>query len=562
VADYPTHPELEGRSFAFRDYFKEAAGTHHAGLSEPYVSIHTGMPVITFSVPVPGDDGAVKYVLCGSVNLLSPWGLGDQRKRRIGNEGFCFILDSAGTVILHPDGAKVLKPLPLGRNLDKLLNGSHGAVGNITEWGAPLIAAAHRVDPPGWTVLAVVPAAEVADFLREGLFSMGIFFCASLAVVLPGGLFLMRRITLPLDGLERAARIIAGDLRKPEGALTRPFASSALDALRSMRSNDEIGRLARAFFQLSVRLKQTLASLRLAAQDWERTFSSIQEAVFVLDADGRILRMNRAALDLLRSTESDCTGRHWRDVLRDGHPAPAGWPSGDVLRQSGRFKACTVIPGVGGLFELTFSAVQGRRDARGYLLTVTDVTEKLKAEERIRTLAFHDALTGLPNRMLLADRLEQAVASAGRNGTQVGVLFIDLDEFKQVNDTFGHDAGDQVLRQTARRIQECLRGIDTLARYAGDEFVCVLTDLKEPGETVIVARRILDALAVPFGIGGGEAAIGASIGISLYPKDGDTMETLVSHADSAMYQAKGRGKNSFWLADTARREEGEELPRQ
>lgn len=264
----------------------------------------------------------------------------------------------------------------------------------------------------------------------------------------------------------------------------------------------------------------------------------------------------------MRSRRNELIGKPWWNVLGGGGDPPQSWPSQDVLRQEGRLKLTSSLPVQPGVFEMTFNPVQGRRGGRGHLLMVTDVTEKTRAEERIRELAFHDALTGLPNRLLLVDRLEQAMATSERNNTRVGVLFLDLDEFKSVNDTHGHETGDVLLRHVAQRLSACLRGNDTLSRYAGDEFISVLIDLRSPAEAAAIATRMLEAMSEAFNANGHSVRVGASIGIAVYPEDGATPNQLINHADSAMYRAKGHGKNSFWFADKSTSGFAEDLPKQ
>ena len=564
LADYPSHPEVHGQSFAHRDYYLRTRMREKGVVGEPYVSTRSGLPVLTFTAPITSETGELLAVLGASVNLLSPSALGEQQQRKIGKSGYVYMVDRNRQFLMHPDKSKILRSLNGGRNafLDRAVEGFEGVGETVNSIGVPVLIASRQLSSLGWVVLAQIPRKEAVASMYDGLLAVGMFFFVALAVVLPVGFFAMRRIVKPLEALENAALIISQDLRKAEGALTRPFASSALDALRTMRSSDEIGRLARAFFQLSVRLKQTLSSLRTAAEDWERTFSSVQEAVLVLDGEGRVLRLNRVAEDLFRIIREDALGRHWREVLAMGGQVPDEWPATKTLRKSGRFKLNTVLPGVPGRFELSFSAILGRRNGKGFLLMVVDVTEKLQAEERIRDLAFHDALTGLPNRLLLSDRLEQAIATADRNSSKVGVLFLDLDNFKNVNDTFGHKVGDELLKQVGKRLGACLRSNDTLARYAGDEFVAVLMDLKDPTEAANIASRMLESVAEPFDMAGKSARIGVSIGIAVYPEDGAEPNTLLNHADTAMYRAKGRGKNSFWFADGVSVENLGDLPPQ
>lgn len=174
-----------------------------------------------------------------------------------------------------------------------------------------------------------------------------------------------------------------------------------------------------------------------------------------------------------------------------------------------------------------------------------EVAEREQAEERVMHLANHDALTGLPNRRLLIDRLGQALALAHRENHQVAVLFMDLDRFKTINDSLGHMTGDALLQNVARRLSETLREGDTVSRLGGDEFVVVLPSLDQPKAAEKVALKLVDALAPPIDLGGQELRVSASIGISLFPEDGCDTETLLRNADSAMYHAKDMGRNNY-----------------
>lgn len=187
-------------------------------------------------------------------------------------------------------------------------------------------------------------------------------------------------------------------------------------------------------------------------------------------------------------------------------------------------------------------------DTRGqvshYVGVFTDITDQKLTEEQLIRLAYHDALTGLPNRTLLTDRLGHDLALARRHENPLAVLFLDLDRFKPINDTFGHDVGDALLVQIAKRLKAEVRDSDTVARIAGDEFVLILPDL-DRAEIGEVARRILTMLGQPLMIRGHPLGIGASIGIAVYPEDGRDVGTLLKHADLAMYQAKLAGRNDY-----------------
>ncbi|MGA8006638.1 MAG: diguanylate cyclase, partial [Burkholderiales bacterium] len=174
-----------------------------------------------------------------------------------------------------------------------------------------------------------------------------------------------------------------------------------------------------------------------------------------------------------------------------------------------------------------------------------DITERKRQEEEVRFLAYHDTLTGLPNRRLLDDRMRQAVYLAQRRDVRVAALLIDLDDFKQVNDALGHRAGDAVLREVAQRLSACMRKSDTLARQGGDEFVALLPDLQRESDCQFVAEKVLRALEPEFHVEGRVFRIGASIGISIYPSDASDGETLLRNADVAMYRAKQLGRNQY-----------------
>jgi diguanylate cyclase (GGDEF)-like protein len=180
-----------------------------------------------------------------------------------------------------------------------------------------------------------------------------------------------------------------------------------------------------------------------------------------------------------------------------------------------------------------------------------EIRERRHAEEQVRHLALHDALTGLPNRRLLEDRIAQGLATASRAGRGMAVMFVDLDQFKIINDTLGHRTGDLLLQAVAERLRAALRAVDTISRIGGDEFVVVLPEARSKTAAAEVAARVLQSLAQPHSIEGNELRVTPSIGISLYPEHGTDVELLINRADAAMYRAKqmGRANFQFFAAD-------------
>ena len=189
------------------------------------------------------------------------------------------------------------------------------------------------------------------------------------------------------------------------------------------------------------------------------------------------------------------------------------------------------------------------RDATGKIYGLVgvsrDITERKQSSERLAHLAHYDSVTGLPNRVLLHDRLGQTIAQARRNNWFVGVLFLDLDRFKLVNDTLGHAAGDLLLKQVAMRLTQALRPSDTVGRLSGDEFAVILSELMSPQNAGLVAQKLIEVLRMPYDLDGNEVFVTASIGITLYPTDSDDIETLIRDADAAMYGAKSAGRNNY-----------------
>jgi diguanylate cyclase (GGDEF)-like protein len=176
---------------------------------------------------------------------------------------------------------------------------------------------------------------------------------------------------------------------------------------------------------------------------------------------------------------------------------------------------------------------------------LTTIAELRRKDDDLRHLAFHDALTGLPNRALLLDRMEQSIAGAARQNEKRGVMFIDIDHFKAVNDSLGHDAGDALLKEIATRLRSCLRKADTVARIGGDEFVVLLNDVSIPETYATVAQKVISKLSLPMELAGETVQVGASVGIACFPDDGKSAVELMKHADMAMYEAKSAGRGGF-----------------
>ncbi|MGC0153177.1 bifunctional diguanylate cyclase/phosphodiesterase [Chromobacterium vaccinii] len=291
--------------------------------------------------------------------------------------------------------------------------------------------------------------------------------------------------------------------------------------------------------------RQTERQLRLAAQ----VFESSNEAILISDPDNRILTVNRAFCHITGYAEGEVLGRK-PSLLFSGRHDPAffqqmwlalgqrGQWSGEIWnqRKNGEHFPCWV----------NISVLQDAQGAVSHFVALfTDISERKEQEARVQHMAEYDALTDLPNRVLVNDRLHQAIRQAELQHNQLAVLFVDLDHFKNINDTLGHSAGDELLKEVARRLAGSVRGLDTVGRTGGDEFVLILPAINQPGEAAQIAERILRTMQQPFQIGEHALVVGCSIGISLMPDDGSDIQTLLMNADLAMYHAKAHGRNTF-----------------
>ena len=300
--------------------------------------------------------------------------------------------------------------------------------------------------------------------------------------------------------------------------------------------------------------RQSENDLRLAACVFDHNF----EGIMITDAQGHIVRVNPAFTKITGYQPDEVfgqsptilgSGRHdrqffqamWKSIHDRGHWRGEIWNrrrNGEIYPQ-----------------WLVISVVKDPHEGvTNYVGVFTDISDYKKAEETIRHLAYHDALTNLPNRPLLVDRLEVALAHGRRDGHSLAVLFVDLDRFKAVNDTLGHAAGDMLLKLSADRLNACVREGDTVGRMGGDEFVVVLNNIgageNAPSAAALVASKIRDAFSTPFLLEGVQTRVTSSMGIALYPHHGETAENLLRMADMAMYHAKSQGRDNYQLYRT------------
>lgn len=300
------------------------------------------------------------------------------------------------------------------------------------------------------------------------------------------------------------------------------------------------------------RLNRTVEELTKAGEQLQlaaQVFEESREAITITDSEANIITVNEAFTRITGYLPEEVagknpkilqSGRHglefyrsmWASITKHGHWQGEIWNK----RKNGE-----IYPE-----RLSISAVTNQsQETTHYIAVFSDATDDVRSAEKIQRLAYYDTLTSLPNRILLMDRLELAIAHAKRSGCKCAVLFLDMDHFKNINDALGHSLGDQLLASVATRLRECVREGDTVARMGGDEFVVILDDITETNGVLLVAQKVLQFLSEPHDIDGRSIHATPSIGISIYPDDGADKETLIMHADAAMYHAKENGRNDF-----------------
>jgi len=281
----------------------------------------------------------------------------------------------------------------------------------------------------------------------------------------------------------------------------------------------------------------------------DTVFANAAESIMMLDAAGAITAVNRAFCEITGYAQDEVMGQK-ASILKSGRHPPEFYRNMWLqTMETGFWRGEIWNRRKNGEVFLQWGSVTSVRDEKGelrnYVAVFTDITQIKQAEEKLQYLASHDPLTALPNRALLSDRLQHAVLQAANNHGRLALVFIDFDHFKNINDTLGHSAGDVFLTQVAKRLATVVRREDTLARWGGDEFVIVLEQAGNPQQLAEWAERVLRTLSQPLTLEGHELVPAASMGLCLYPEDGDTPARLIQAADSAMYRAKQLGRNRF-----------------
>lgn len=338
-------------------------------------------------------------------------------------------------------------------------------------------------------------------------------------------------------------RVLKGETVSYERVINPPGGERVIEVML-IPHEDERGTYSSAFVMINdiTRHRQAERAIRESEERLKKFTEATNEGIVFHD-DGRVIDFNDAMAKMLGLPREKLIGSN---IFQFVAPEALDQIRENIAAEFEKTYESTILRADGSRIAVEITGKQMLFDGAMHRMTVIrDITDRKEAEARIQFLAHHDTLTQLPNRLMMMDRLEHMLAAAKRHAKMVGVLFIDLDNFKTVNDSLGHHAGDELLKRVAGRIQSCLRAADMVARLGGDEFLVVVSDLALAEDVVPVAEKLLSAVAESFSIEGHIITVSPSIGISIFPRDGNDRDALIKNADAAMYLAKESGRNNF-----------------
>lgn len=540
---------LEGKDLSKRPWCTQGRDRNYIGdmhdalLLSKLLPNPSGAPfyLVDVAAPIIDKRGVLQGVLCG--HIFWHWAEEVLDSKRTPDKEI-FLLSQDGLVLsgpeaprsslskLAPQTMQAIQQVGQGYLLEKWSNGKTYLVGYSKSTGY------RDYSGLGWVALVredVTMAFAPARALQQRILMMG----GALGLLFAWmGWMMAGRIARPITRISHAAdKIAAGELEYDVPA---------------QQGDGEVAHLSTAIRDMVVKLTSEI-NQRRSAEDALRlsakVFESNSEAIMITNAARDIVMVNRAFTEITGYTQEEVLGKNPRflksgrqsdsfyQIFFESLDADDSW-RGEIWNKR---KNGEVFPEWVTLSVLR--DVQGR--VTHYIAIYLDITERKKEEERIQYLANYDVLTDLPNRYLLNDRLDQSITLAQRHQTKLAVMFIDLDHFKNINDSLGHDVGDELLKLVAQRLKVCLRRSDTIARQGGDEFVALLGDLDSEDEVTFVAEKMIESLLARFIVGEHQLSVTPSIGVSIYPDDGDTSVQLLRNADLAMYRAKSAGRNRF-----------------
>lgn len=548
IADWPQFLQYPGENYSLRAWFKNTMRQNSSSFSTPHVGQILRKPVVIVTAPLLDASGQSIGVLAGIIDLTRPNVLGNLSKARFGETGYFQVISPDRVIVADPNPARILQPGPQPGQipaLDRALAGEGGTGEGPGPDGKTMLFGFKRMESTGWLLVAAFSEEEALAPVTE----LRLFYW-------PGTLLFM------LIGASLAS-LLVGTLLRPLSELRRSMNSLRLDDVPVLprlpeHGSGELDSIARSFNLMADTIRQRNMDLLENEQKLRDITASLGFGVYVLDVEGRLIFLNPAAEAMLGWNEQEVLGQDAHVLFHhhklDGAPYPAAeCPIHQSIERGTaiHLEQDWLIRRDGTPFSVEIFSTPLNRDGKpaGAVAAFQDVSSRLWAESRIQRQATLDGLTGLVNRRLFMDRLNQAIFLARRHQQSLVLLMLDLDGFKPVNDTYGHAGGDQLLQQVARRLTMLVRQSDTVARLGGDEFAVLLLD-SDAASGQTVGQKILDTVAQPFKVADTECRIGVSIGMAVYPADAAQADTLLIAADGALYASKAAGKHCLQRAES------------
>jgi diguanylate cyclase (GGDEF)-like protein len=527
------------------------AATNRPHVTDLYNGVVAGAPLVRAIVPV-ARDGAVRYTLTAS---LPPDAIAKLlRDAGVAAPHFGSVADRTGAIIARADHDPALVGRPLPGFAES--TSTSGTWAGVNPSGVRVLATYRRSDLSGWFFSVGVDRAAVDAPLYRSLLWLGVLAVVLGLVAFSSSTLIVRRLIAAQRQVGAAAEALGSgevvDAPQTSVAETNLVGKALSDASR--RLHEQGMALVAANRDLEKRVEERTRELSAQSRLVAATLDNMDQGLMLLDADGTVPICNQRAMDLLDLPPELMQSRPTFEAVREFQLAREEFArSDDLLRQW--------VEG-GGIERQGHTYERERPNGiileirtvplpdGGAVRTFTDITARKRSQQLAEHMARHDPLTGLPNRTLFHERLDQAFDRLVRNGRCFTVLCLDLDRFKAVNDTLGHAAGDRLLRTVADRVRSVLGPDDILARLAGDEFAIVQNGARPPHRATRLAQRILETVRQPIDLGGSVMSVGVSIGIASAPRDGAGPDELLKSADLALYRAKNEGRHAFRVYET------------
>jgi diguanylate cyclase (GGDEF)-like protein/PAS domain S-box-containing protein len=540
LATLPRSQELHTASGADRDYLKETLRTGLPVISAPYVGRLIKTPNVMMTAPVLGPNGEIVAVLGGALSLQRPNFLGQLSTTPLGRTGYFTVFTKGGAagnppvLVVHPQKSRIMtSPAQGNPSIARALAGFEGSEEGTNGRGEHGFYSFRALRQPGWVLAAMLPIEEAYAPIVEAQRNAILHGAVAALAVAPLVWLLAWWLLSPLTALrDRIAALRANPDSKDDLPAT---------------GGDEIGDLARDFNDLIRERRQVEHALRETESRLLTFADNLPVLVSYVDRAERFRYTNATYKDWFGIETGALLGLSLREAFGEREYAKIADNVAQVLQgYPVTFEREAVYGGKPRFVQATYLPHYGRRgDVTGFYVLVSDISARKAREMELAHLAQHDPLTGLPNRSLFEDRLEQALGRRSRTGQPVALMYLDIDHFKTINDTYGHSTGDELLKAFAGLLTGCVRSTDTVARLGGDEFTIILESVEQAEDSCAVADKILAALRTPMRVGNAIIAVSTSIGISWADKAPVSGPEFVERADAALYRAKASGKNTY-----------------